>query len=205
MQDILDIETDSDSPDAFPQYGMGMEGDSKNPLPKIQVAGVGGAGNNAVYRLMTLGIEGAETIAFNTDNMHLKHTQAHVHHLLGRETTGGFGAGNDPERGELAALESYEDVRDLLDGDLIFVTCGLGGGTGTGAGPVIAQAAKENKGLTVGVVTLPFRMEGSVRMENAHRGLQRICSACDTVVVVPNERLLQISENVENWCSGVTI
>ncbi len=163
---------------------------------KIMVIGVGGAGNNAVNRLFSEGIQGAETIAINTDADHLASIQAHKRVLIGRETCRGHGAGNNPRIGEKAAEESVEELKEIIDADLVFVTCGLGGGTGSGAGPVVARAAKESGALTVSICTLPFVMEGQVRYENARQGLQKMFEAADAVIIIPNERLLQFSEDI---------
>ncbi len=171
-----------------------------NELPfrqyHIAVIGVGGAGNNAVDRITQLNIEGVETIAINTDVHHLLSKNAHKRLLIGKETTGGSGAGNEPEIGAAAARESLEEIKSLLNADMIFIVCGLGGGTGTGAGPIVAKAAKEKGILTVAVCTLPFKLEGSKRYQNAVQGLQKITEVCDTVILVPNEKLLSISENL---------
>jgi cell division protein FtsZ len=138
---------------------------------RIVVVGVGGAGNNAITRLMEVGVEGAETLAANTDAQDLYFCNSHHKLLLGRETCGGLGAGNDPEIGEAAAIESYEDIKDVARGDLVFITAGMCGGTGTGAAAHIAKAAKENGALTVAIVCLPFDVEGATRKKNATRGL----------------------------------
>ncbi len=163
---------------------------------KIMVIGVGGAGNNAVNRLFNEGIRGADTIAINTDADHLSSVQAHKRVLIGRETCKGHGAGNNPRVGEKAAEESVEELKELIDADLVFVTCGLGGGTGSGAAPVVARAAKESGALTVAICTLPFVMEGPVRYENARQGLQKMFESADAVIIIPNERLLEFSEDI---------
>ncbi|MFX1511277.1 MAG: cell division protein FtsZ [Promethearchaeota archaeon] len=168
----------------------------KSSLPRIRVIGIGGAGNNAVHRLNHVGIRGAETAAVNTDAQHLLNIRADKKLLIGKTTTRGFGAGNNPDQGHVAAKESVESLESLVDADLVFITCGLGGGTGTGAGPFIAKLAREKGALTVSVCTLPFRMEGAVRIENAIKGLRQIYEASDTVIVVPNEKLLQLSSEI---------
>lgn len=162
-------------------------------LPKIQVLGIGGAGNNAIDRLIEVGITGAQTVAMNTDAQHLLNVTANKKLLLG---TSGRGAGNDPRMGEAAAKESAADVQRVVDGDMVFIVCGLGGGTGTGAAPTIAKIAKEQKALTVGICTLPFRMEGTTRRDNAAKGLDAFYKNCDALIVIPNERLLELSENL---------
>lgn len=164
-------------------------------LPRVQVIGVGGAGNNAVYRLMNSEVD-AECVAVNTDAQHLLSTRAHRKLLIGKDSSRGFGAGNNPEIGETAARESLEEIKNVLHGNMVFITCGLGGGTGTGAAHVIAKQAKEKGALTVSICTLPFQMEGVKRYENARSGLKKLYEASDTVIVVPNEKLLQISEEI---------
>ncbi len=164
-------------------------------LPRVQVIGVGGAGNNAVYRLMNTEVE-AECVAVNTDAQHLLSTRAHKKVLIGKDTSRGFGAGNNPEIGETAARESLEDIKNMLQANMVFITCGLGGGTGTGAAHVIAKQAKEKGALTVSICTLPFQMEGVKRYENARIGLKKLYDASDTVIVVPNEKLLQLSDDI---------
>jgi len=164
---------------------------------EIKVIGVGGAGNNTVSRMMQVGIVGAEVIAANTDAQDLLYTDAEKKVLLGRDLTRGLGAGADPNVGTEAARESREDVKDVLKGgDMVFITCGLGGGTGTGASPVIADIAKKMGLLTVGVVTLPFSMEGKQRMENARKGLNELQKVVDTLIVIPNDKLLEIVPDV---------
>ncbi len=164
-------------------------------LPRVQVIGVGGAGNNAVYRLMNTEVD-AECVAVNTDAQHLLSTRAHKKVLIGKDTSRGFGAGNNPEIGETAARESLEEIKNMIQGNMVFITCGLGGGTGTGAAHVIAKQAKEKGALTVSICTLPFQMEGVKRYENARTGLKKLYEASDTVIVVPNEKLLQISDDI---------
>lgn len=165
-------------------------------VPKIQVFGVGGAGNNAVNRLSGLGVEGVELIAVNTDAQDLLSIKANRKLLIGKETTKGLGAGNDPDVGEAAAKESIEDIKEMISGDLVFVVCGLGGGTGTGASPVIAEAAKKSGALTISVCTLPFIAEGARRWRSASSGLKKLFRVSDTVIVVPNEKLLEVAPNL---------
>ena len=163
----------------------------------IKVVGCGGAGTNTIARCLAEGISGAELIALNTDAQHLLITKAPHKILIGRHLTRGLGAGSLPQIGEEAARESEQDVRDaIIPSDMVFITCGLGGGTGTGSAPIIAQIAKETGALTIGVVTLPFSVEGIIRMENAEVGLQRLREVCDTVIVIPNDKLLDIVPNL---------
>ena len=163
---------------------------------RILVVGVGGAGNNAITRLMEVGIEGAETLAANTDAQDLYFCNSHNKLLLGRETCGGLGAGNNPDIGEAAAIESYEDIKDAVRGDLVFITAGMGGGTGTGAAAHVAKAAKENGALTVAIVCLPFEVEGATRKKNATRGLNALMEHVDTLIAIPNEKLLEIAPDL---------
>ncbi len=163
----------------------------------IKVVGVGGAGNNAILRMSEVGIKGAELIAVNTDAQDLLCTIADVKVLIGKELTAGLGAGADYNVGREAAKESEQELRKALEGaDMVFITCGLGGGTGTGAAPVIAEIAKKMKALTVGVVTLPFSVEGNTRMANAQEGLERLQENVDTLIVIPNDKLLEIAPNL---------
>ena len=164
---------------------------------RIKVVGAGGAGNNTVTRLMQIGIVGAETIAVNTDAQDLLYTDADIKVLIGRQLTAGLGAGADPKVGMEAARESKEELKKALQGaDMVFLTCGLGGGTGTGSLPVIADIAKKMGALTVAVVTLPFSMEGKQRMDNAKEGLENLESIVDTLIVIPNDKLLEIVPDV---------
>ena len=164
---------------------------------EIKVMGVGGAGNNTVSRMMQVGVVGAQIIAANTDAQDLLYTDAEKKVLIGRDLTKGLGAGADPNVGMEAARESREDIKDALKGgDMVFITCGLGGGTGTGASPVIADIAKKMGLLTVGVVTLPFSMEGKQRMDNARKGLNELQKIVDTLIVIPNDKLLEIVPDV---------
>ena len=158
----------------------------------ITVVGCGGAGGNTVNRMAEEGIEGANLVAANTDVQHLVDVEADTKILIGEDRTGGRGAGSVPQVGEEAALESQDDIHDAIEGsDMVFVTAGLGGGTGTGSAPVVAQAARESGALTIAVVTTPFTAEGEVRRTNAEAGLERLRDVADTVIVVPNDRLLE--------------
>ena len=160
---------------------------------KIIVVGVGGAGNNAVNRMVEDTIAGVEFIGVNTDKQALTLCKAPTTIQIGEKVTKGLGAGAKPEIGQQAAEESAEDIRQALQGaDMVFVTCGMGGGTGTGAAPVVAGIAKEMGILTVGVVTKPFRFEARVRMNNALSGIERLKENVDTLIVIPNDKLLEI-------------
>jgi len=163
----------------------------------IKVVGCGGAGTNTISRCVASQITGAELIAVNTDAQHLLLAESPHKVLIGRHLTRGLGAGSLPQIGEEAAKESEQDIRNAIGrADMIFVTCGLGGGTGTGCAPIVAQIAKEAGALTIGVVTLPFSVEGLIRMENAESGLKRLRDVCDTVIVIPNDKLLDIVPNL---------
>jgi len=163
----------------------------------IKVVGCGGAGTNTIMRCLAESIKGAELIAMNTDAQHLLMVDAPHKILIGRHLTRGLGAGSLPQIGEEAARESEQVIREaIVPSDMIFVTCGLGGGTGTGSAPIVAQLAKEAGALTIGVVTLPFSVEGIIRMENAEVGLKRLREVCDTVIVIPNDKLLEIVPNL---------
>ncbi|WP_167956894.1 cell division protein FtsZ [Anaerosporobacter faecicola] len=160
---------------------------------KILVIGVGGAGNNAVNRMIEENIKGVEFICINTDNQHLKTCKAPTCLQIGEKLTKGLGAGAKPEVGAKAAEENVEDITEIVKGaDMVFVTCGMGGGTGTGAAPVVAQIAKELGILTVGIVTKPFKFEAKARMNNAISGIERLKENVDTLIVIPNDRLLEI-------------
>ncbi|MHA1708004.1 MAG: cell division protein FtsZ [Candidatus Heimdallarchaeaceae archaeon] len=168
---------------------------------RILAIGVGGAGSNAINNIMSLGgIIGATTVAVNTDARHLLSTQANKKLLIGRELTNGTGAGNDPNIGRAAAEENEEDIRELVRGnDLVFVACGLGKGTGTGAAPFIARIAQEEGCLVVSVCTLPFASEGQTKMETALEGLQELNDYSNTIIIVPNEKLLMYAPDFTLW------
>lgn len=162
-------------------------------VPKIKVMGVGGAGGNTVMRLLEMGVKGADLIAINTDAQDLSKIKSHHKILIGRDATKGLGAGSDPTVGEEAAREDESQMRKATaEADLIFVTCGLGGGTGSGAAPVVAEISKKSSALTIAVVTMPFDNEGLLRWENARYGLERLKNNVDAVIVIPNQKLLDI-------------
>src|SRR3990167_8731427 len=161
---------------------------------KIKVVGTGGAGNNTINRINEVGISGTETIAINTDAQDLLYTEADQKILIGKELTHGLGAGSIPDVGEQAAKETEHEIKQKIQGaDMVFITCGLGGGTGTGSAPVIADVAKKLGALTVGVVTIPFTMEGQRRYENEINGLEKLENIVDTLIVIPNDKLLELA------------
>lgn len=164
-----------------------------SPIANIKVVGVGGGGNNAVNRMIESGIEGIEFIAVNTDAQALFTSKAQTRINIGRATTRGLGAGANPEIGKKAAEESSEELKQALSGaDMVFITCGLGGGTGTGAAPVIAEIAKSLGALVVGVVTKPFAFEGQQRSNKAFDGFESLKSKVDTLITIPNDKILSI-------------
>ena len=168
---------------------------SANPINVIKVIGVGGGGNNAVNRMITAGVKGTEFVTVNTDKQVLLYSKAETKLAIGEKITKGQGAGAKPEIGERAAEESIEEIKAILEGtDMVFITAGMGGGTGTGAAPVIARAAKEMGILTVGIVTKPFAFEGIRRMKAAEDGIDRLSQFVDSLVVIPNERLKLASD-----------
>jgi len=163
----------------------------------IKVVGCGGGGNNTINRITEVGVTGAETIAVNTDAQDLLYCSADVKILIGKEVTKGLGAGSIPKIGEEAAHESEKDIKDALSGaDLVFITAGMGGGTGTGSAPVVAEVAKKIGALVVGIVTIPFEMEGQRRIDNAMYGLERLEANVDTLIVIPNDKLLELAPNL---------
>ena len=169
----------------------------KRSRVKILVVGVGGAGNNTITRLNEIGIEHVHTIAANTDAQDLYYCQADEKILLGPKTCGGKGAGGDPRVGEEAAEESEDDIKEKLEGaDMVFISCGLGGGTGTGSSPVIAKLAKKAGALTVAVVSMPLSAEGFLRRDKAEKGLEKLQESADTVIVIPNDKLLEVAPNL---------
>ncbi len=167
----------------------------QNYLAVIKVVGIGGGGVNAINRMIDVGLKGVEFIAINTDAQHLLMSDADVKLDIGRKTTRGLGAGMDPEKGKSAALDHAEDIEEILRGaDMVFVTAGEGGGTGTGAAPVVAKIARELGALTIGVVTRPFSFEAKLRSAQAEIGIEALRSEVDTLIVIPNDRLLAISD-----------
>ncbi|MEM2909050.1 MAG: cell division protein FtsZ [Candidatus Bilamarchaeaceae archaeon] len=169
----------------------------KETEQKIYVVGAGGSGTNTLDRLFEMGIKGATLIGMNTDAKHLLRIRANKKIILGKKITGGRGAGSNPAVGEEAAKESLNEIKDALkDASMVFVTCGMGGGTGTGSAPIIAEVAKSNGALTIAVVTLPFASEGKVRMENALKGLEKLKKNVDTLIVIKNDKLLNLVPNL---------
>ncbi|MCF7862112.1 cell division protein FtsZ [Candidatus Woesearchaeota archaeon] len=203
----ISLNEESDTPVSRPveskpakaeNYDYGLDAELQELLNKqkaaIKVIGSGGGGNNTINRIAEVGIDGTETVAINTDAQDLLYTTAHKKILIGKELTKGLGAGAMPRIGEEAARESESDIKKTLEGsDMVFITCGLGGGTGTGSAPVIAEIAKKVGALTVGVVTIPFAMEGHRRYENALVGLEKLENIVDTLIVIPNDKLLELA------------
>ncbi len=166
-------------------------------VARIKVIGVGGAGNNAVNRMVEEGIEGVEFIVANTDKQVLKTSKASVRLVLGEKLTKGLGAGADPELGKQSAVEAEKELKELLkDTDLVFVAAGMGGGTGTGAAPIVAKIARELGALTIGIVTTPFKFEGGIRTKNANMGLADMRKAVDSLIIVSNDKLLEEFGNI---------
>ncbi|MBI3430319.1 MAG: cell division protein FtsZ [Actinobacteria bacterium] len=167
----------------------------QNYLAVIKVVGIGGGGVNAINRMIDVGLKGVEFIAINTDAQHLLMSDADVKLDIGRKSTRGLGAGASPERGRDAVLDHVDDIEEALRGaDMVFVTAGEGGGTGTGGAPIVAKIARELGALTIGVVTRPFSFEGRVRSQQAEEGIEELRSEVDTLIVIPNDRLLAISD-----------
>ncbi len=172
-----------------------FDAETSSPAAKIKVIGVGGGGGNAINSMIAAGLSGVDFIVANTDSQALANSRAPYKVQLGTELTRGLGAGANPEIGRSAALEDRDRIAELLDGaDMIFVTCGMGGGTGTGAAPVIADVARQLGALTVGVVTKPFDFEGARRARQALAGIEELKSAVDTLITIPNQRLLTVAE-----------
>ena len=170
-----------------------MFGLEMDQLAKIKVIGVGGGGCNAVNRMIESGLKGVDFIVANTDLQVLNNSKAPIKIQIGEELTNGLGAGANPQVGKEAALESKSEIQAALEGaDMVFVTCGMGGGTGTGASPIIADIAQEMGALTVGIVTKPFSFEGKQRMNQAHDGLKELKEHVDTLIVIPNDRLREV-------------
>ncbi|CAB5240699.1 unannotated protein [freshwater metagenome] len=167
----------------------------QNYLAVIKVVGIGGGGVNAINRMIDVGLKGVEFIAINTDAQHLLMSDADVKLDIGRKSTRGLGAGAAPEKGKEAALDHIDEIEEILRGaDMVFVTAGEGGGTGTGGAPVVAKIARDLGALTIGVVTRPFSFEGKIRAQQADQGIEELREQVDTLIVIPNDRLLAISD-----------
>jgi cell division protein FtsZ len=180
-------------PEPPPRLHRAPRGETASYLAVIRVVGVGGAGLNAIDRMMDAGINQVEFVAVNTDIQQLSTSDAATKIHIGRELTHGLGSGADPDVGRRAAEESYDQIKNALRGsDMVFVTAGEGGGTGSGAAPVVARIAREVGALTVGIVTLPFKFEGTRRKRQADDGVEGLREACDTTIVIPNDRLLEV-------------
>ncbi|WP_411276988.1 cell division protein FtsZ [Gaiella sp.] len=191
-------------PEGAPRLNVG--GDAASYLAVIRVVGVGGGGLNAVNRMMDAGIAQVDFIAVNTDMQQLNLSDAPVKIHIGEELTQGLGSGADPETGRMAAEEAYDQVRSALRGsDMVFVTAGEGGGTGTGAAPVVAKIARDLGALTVGIVTTPFRFEGTKRRQSADAGVEALRAACDTVIVIPNDRLLEVLDRTTSMVDAFKV
>ena len=187
------VSTYEPMPEPAPRLEYATPRDSSSYLAVIRVAGVGGAGLNAVNRMIDAGISSVEFVAVNTDMQQLQLSDAPVKIHIGRDLTQGLGSGAEPDIGRRAAEESYDQIKNALRGsDMVFVTAGEGGGTGTGAAPIVAKIARELGALTVGIVTTPFRFEGTRRKSSADQGVEELRAACDTVIVIPNDRLLEV-------------
>ncbi len=180
--------------------------DSARQMAVIKVIGVGGGGGNALNTMIKSGLRGVEFIAANTDAQALKHNLATTKIQLGAEVTRGLGCGANPDRGRASALEARERLREVLEGaDMVFVTAGMGGGTGTGAAPIVAEVAREIGALTVGVVTKPFMFEGKVRTKHGDRGIDELHQVVDTLITIPNQRLLALAGKSTNMKDAFTL
>jgi len=177
--------------------GIGESADVDRSTPTdIKVIGIGGGGGNAVNRMIAAGLKKVHYVVLNTDMQALQRSNAHTRMPIGSKLTNGLGAGGIPEIGEQAAMESREEIKELLDGtDMVFITAGMGGGTGTGAAPIIAEIAKEINALTVAVVTSPFLFEGKKKLKLAFDGIDKLRKSVDTLIIIPNQYLLKIVEN----------
>src|SRR4051794_15981375 len=180
-------------PPSAGDYQWGSVRDSGPGTPHLRVVGVGGGGVNAVNRMIEAEVRGVEFLALNTDAQSLQSSSAHITLQIGADITSGLGSGSDPDRGRAAAMEDYDRIKSLLKGsDMVFITAGEGGGTGTGAAPIVARVARELGALAVGIVTKPFGFEGSRRLQAAEAGIQALAEEVDTLIVVPNNKLLSV-------------
>ncbi|MEX2211217.1 MAG: cell division protein FtsZ [Gaiellaceae bacterium] len=193
-------------PEPAPRLHQAVGAPTASYLAVIRVVGVGGAGLNAINRMVDSGIGQVEFVAVNTDLQQLRMSEAPVKIHIGRELTLGLGSGSDPEVGRQAAEASYDEIKDALRGsDMVFVTAGEGGGTGSGGAPVVARIARELGALTVGIVTLPFRFEGTRRRVSADVGVDQLREACDTTIVIPNDRLLEVLDRTTSMLDAFKI
>jgi cell division protein FtsZ len=180
-------------PPAADDYQWGSVREPTPGTPQLRVVGVGGGGVNAVNRMIEAQVSGVEFLALNTDAQSLQASDAHVTLQIGADITRGLGSGSDPDRGRAAAMEDYDRIKSLLKGsDMVFITAGEGGGTGTGAAPVVARVARELGALTVGIITKPFGFEGTRRLQAAETGIKALAEEVDTLIVVPNNKLLSV-------------
>ena len=201
QREVIGSDVVLDEPLDMPSRGNDIDAELEAMLSRqkatIKVIGCGGGGNNTINRIAEVGIKGAETIAVNTDAQDLLYTTADKKILIGRDITKGLGAGSIPKIGEEAARESEKELKQVVqNSDMVFITCGLGGGTGTGSAPVVAEVAKKMGALVVGIVTLPFGMEGHRRYENAVFGLEKLEQVVDTLIVIPNDKLLELAPDL---------
>ena len=205
MDDILERDEQRNSNSERPSFKNNVNSEIDHELEeilkkqsaRIKVIGVGGAGGNTTSRMKEIGIKGGEIIIINTDAQDLLYGNADYKILIGREISKGLGAGSNPRIGAEAAKEQQQEIKKKLENsDLVFITCGLGGGTGTGAAPVVAEMAKKQGALVIGVVTLPFTVEGAKRIENAMEGLERMEGIVDTLIVIPNDKLLDLAPDL---------
>lgn len=197
LRDTKEVDFTTRAPPKTLDIDRELEAILKEHSARIKVIGVGGGGGNTVSRMHEVGIKGGEIIAINTDAQDLLYASADHKILIGREISRGLGAGSNPQIGREAAKEQISDIKKKLsNADMVFVTCGLGGGTGTGAAPVVAEVAKSMGALVIGVVTMPFNVEGAKRIENANDGLERMESVCDTLILIPNDKLLDIAPDL---------
>jgi len=205
MDQVSDQQTRTDNKNTYlkssTNYSNPLDAELEQLLAKqrakIKVVGCGGGGNNTINRMSDVGITGVETIAVNTDAQDLLYTNANTKILIGKELTQGLGAGGIPQVGEESAKESEHDIKSKLQGaDMVFLTCGLGGGTGTGSIGVVADIAKKLGCLTIAIVTVPFEMEGRRRYENALWGLEKLENVVDTLIVIPNDKLLELAPDL---------
>ena len=193
-------------PEPAPQLYRAPRGDAATYLAVIRVVGVGGGGLNAINRMVDAGLNQVEFVAVNTDLQQLQMSEAPSKIHIGRELTRGLGSGADPETGRRAAEEGYDQIKQALRGsDMVFVTAGEGGGTGSGAAPVVARIGRELGALTVGIVTLPFRFEGTRRRTQAEHGVEALRAHCDTVIVIPNDRLLEVLDRTTSMLDAFRI